>query len=86
MPWKVKFSNKAEKQLGKLESKYQVIVFETLTILQKDPRKLPRKTLKKLRGKPGYRIRVGDVRIKVKFKGDSIEVFFIGLKDDRTYK
>ena len=56
----IELSTSARKSLKKLSEKDQVLVYTVLETLQSNP--TPPKSLK-LRGRDGYRIRVGDLRI-----------------------
>jgi mRNA interferase RelE/StbE len=56
----IEISTSARKSIKKLSQKDQVLVFTVLETLKKNP--TPPKSLK-LRGRDGYRIRVGDLRI-----------------------
>ena len=56
----IELSSTARKSLKKLAKKDQVLVFTVLETLKSNP--TPPKSLK-LRGREGYRIRIGDLRI-----------------------
>jgi mRNA interferase RelE/StbE len=56
----IELSTSARKSVRKLSKKDQVLVYTVLETLQSNP--TPPKSLK-LRGRDGYRIRVGDLRI-----------------------
>ena len=56
----IEISTSARKSIKKLSQKDQVLVFTVLETLKSNP--TPPKSLK-LRGRDGYRIRVGDLRI-----------------------
>jgi mRNA interferase RelE/StbE len=56
----VVLSKIAQKQLDKLSDNIAEPIFEALTSLEKDPRP---QGYKKLKGRDGYRIRVGNYRI-----------------------
>lgn len=56
----IEISTSARKSLKKLSSKDQILVYTVLETLQVNP--TPPKALK-LRGRDGYRIRFGDLRI-----------------------
>jgi mRNA interferase RelE/StbE len=60
MPYTVKLKRSAEKELDKLPSKIHDKVINILLLLKENP--FPH-NFKKLRGREGYRIRVGDYRI-----------------------
>jgi mRNA interferase RelE/StbE len=60
MPYTVKLKRSAEKELGNLPAKIHDRVINILLSLKENP--LPRNS-KKLRGREGWRIRVGDYRI-----------------------
>ena len=53
-------SKKAQKQLDKLSNNIAKPIFEAIMALEKSPRP---SGFKKLKGRPGYRIRVGNYRI-----------------------
>jgi mRNA interferase RelE/StbE len=56
----IELSATARKSIKKLSNKDQILVFTVLETLKNNP--TPPKSLK-LRGREGYRIRVGDLRI-----------------------
>ncbi len=56
----IALSKKAQKQLDKLSDNIAKPIFEAITSLQENPRP---QGYKKLKGKLGYRIRVGNYRI-----------------------
>jgi len=56
----VVLSKKAQKQLDKLSDNIAEPIFDALASLEKDPRP---QGYKKLKGREGYRIRVGNYRI-----------------------
>jgi len=56
----VELSKKAQKQLDKLSDKIAEPIFEAITELENNPRPAG---YKKLKGRDGYRIRVGNYRI-----------------------
>ena len=56
----IELSTSARKSVRKLSKKDQVLVYTVLETLQSNP--TPPKSLK-IRGRDGYRIRVGDLRI-----------------------
>lgn len=60
MSYVVKLKRSAEKELDRLPSKTHDRIVKVLLSLKEDP--IPHGT-KKLRGRDGYRIRVGDYRI-----------------------
>jgi mRNA interferase RelE/StbE len=60
MPYTVKLKRSAEKELDNLPTKIHDKVINILLSLKENP--FPRNS-KKLRGREGYRIRVGDYRI-----------------------
>ena len=60
MPYTVKLKRSAEKELDHLPTKIHNKVINILLSLKENP--FPRNS-KKLRGREGYRIRVGDYRI-----------------------
>ena len=60
MPYTVKLKRSAEKELDNLPAKIYDKVINLLLSLKENP--FPRNS-KKLRGREGYRIRVGDYRI-----------------------
>ena len=60
MPYTVKLKRSAEKELDNLPTKIDYKVINILLSLKENP--FPRNS-KKLRGREGYRIRVGDYRI-----------------------
>jgi len=60
MAYLVTLKRSAEKELSRLSSEIHDRVIERLIALQDDPR--PQGT-KKLRGREGYRLRVGDYRV-----------------------
>jgi len=60
MPYTVKLKRSAEKELDNLPTKIHDKVINILLSLKENP--FPR-NFKKLRGREGYRIRVGDYRI-----------------------
>ncbi len=60
MPYTVKLKRSAEKELDNLPTKIHDKVVNILLSLKENP--FPR-NFKKLRGREGYRIRVGDYRI-----------------------
>ena len=60
MPYTVKLKRSAEKELDNLPTKIHDKVVNILLSLKENPF---RRNFKKLRGREGYRIRVGDYRI-----------------------
>jgi mRNA interferase RelE/StbE len=60
MPYAVKLKRSAEKELGSLPTRIHDKIVNTLLSLKKNP--FPRNA-KKLHGREGWRIRIGDYRI-----------------------
>ena len=61
MPYALRFSDPAEKNLAKLSAQTQSRILGALRRLSDDPRRAP--GVKKLAGESLYRLRVGDFRV-----------------------
>jgi mRNA interferase RelE/StbE len=60
MAYKISISSKAEKQLAKLPTQFYTKIIENILNLAENPRP---SGCKKLKGRAGYRIRIGDYRV-----------------------
>ncbi len=60
MAYKISISSKAEKQLAKLPTQFYAKIIENIFSLAENPRP---SGCKKLKGRAGYRIRIGDYRV-----------------------
>ena len=58
--YQIVLTKKAQKQLDKLPEKIAEPIIEAISALEKNPRP---KGCKKLKGRAGYRIRIGDYRV-----------------------
>jgi mRNA interferase RelE/StbE len=81
MPYTVKLKRSAEKELDNLPTKTHDKVINILLSLKENP--FPR-NFKKLRGREGYRIRVGDYRILylIDESGKNIEVISVAHRKE----
>ena len=79
--YKIVLTNKAQKQLDKLSNDIADIIFESINGLKFNPRP---KGYKKLKGRDGYRIRVGSYRIiyEIFDKELIIDVVAVGHRKD----
>ena len=76
----IELSTSARKSVRKLSKKDQVLVYTVLETLQSNP--TPPKSLK-LRGRDGYRIRVGDLRIIYTFQRGKLLVLILDVGQRR---
>lgn len=79
--FKILLSKKAEKQLDKLSDHISNPIFDAISDLASEPRP---QGYKKLKGRSGYRIRVGDYRIIYEIVDMEliIEVITVGHRKD----
>ena len=79
--YKIVLTNKAQKQLDKLSNDIADIIFESINGLKVNPRP---KGYKKLKGRDGYRIRVGSYRIiyEIWIELLIIDVVAVGHRED----
>ena len=69
-------SKKAEKQLDKLPKNIAISIIESISLLETDPRP---NGCKKLKGRDGFRIRVGDYRIIYQIYDDELIIDVVTL-------
>lgn len=74
--YQISLTKTAEKQLDKLDDKIAKPVIETIQALSINPRPVG---YKKLKGRPGYRIRTGDYRIIYEVYDKQLLVTIIAL-------
>jgi mRNA interferase RelE/StbE len=79
---RVELSRSAKKQFNRLGEPYRSRIAAALDKLESEP---PQGNIKKLQGKDGYRVRVGDYRILFDIENDRIDVFKIAPRGD-VYK
>jgi len=79
---RVELSNAAKKQYKKLNEPYKSRIATALNKLEAEP---PEGGIKKLQGRDGYRVVVGDYRILFDIENDRIDVFKIAPRGD-VYK
>ena len=79
---RVELNKAAQKQYKKLNEPYKSRIAAALDNLEKEP---PEGNIKKLHGRDGYRVTVGDYRILFDIENDRIDVFKIGPRGD-VYK
>jgi mRNA interferase RelE/StbE len=72
----VKFTNSAQKQLQKLPSNIQNKIVQKVQELSKEPRQ---HGYKKLAGREGYRVRVGDYRVIYFINDDVLTILIIDI-------
>ncbi|MDR3715633.1 MAG: type II toxin-antitoxin system RelE/ParE family toxin [Puia sp.] len=78
--YQVVIEKQAQKQLAKISSPDYAKVVAALKGLAADPRP---HGYKKLKGRPGYRVRVGDYRILYLIKDDVLTVFVLTIGNRR---
>ena len=71
---RVELNNTAKKQFHRLNEPYRSRIAAALDKLENEP---PEGDIKKLQGKDGYRVRVGDYRILFDIGNDQIDVYRI---------
>jgi mRNA interferase RelE/StbE len=81
MSYNVFIKKSAEKELDSIPERIQNRIIDRLLILKENPRP---KNAKKLRGKDGFRIRIGDYRILyvISEKENRIDVYSIAHRKD----
>ncbi len=81
MPYIIKLKRSAEKELDRLPEKLHDRIVKALLALKTNP--LPQGA-KKLHGREGYRVRVGDYRILyvIDYQNKEIEVFSIAHRKE----
>lgn len=67
---------KAAKVLSKMPRNTAALIYEKLNELAQDPYK-PNQNVKKLKGRPGYRLRVGDWRVIYTLNNNEMEIVVI---------
>ena len=72
---RVELNNTAKKQFNRLNEPYRSRISTALNKLENEP---PEGNIKKLQGRDGYRVVVGDYRILFDIENDRIDVFKIG--------
>ena len=79
--YKTVLTNKAQKQLDKLSDNIAELIIESLFSLETNPRPIG---YKKLKGREGYRIRVGSYRViyEIVDKELIIDVVAVGHRED----
>ncbi|MCK5560121.1 MAG: type II toxin-antitoxin system RelE/ParE family toxin [Thermoplasmata archaeon] len=83
MTYEIKFSDKAFKQLKKLERKIQERI---ITILERI-RIRPEAYVTKLVGDPGYKLRIGDYRVILDIEREQLLILVIKIGHrKKTYK
>jgi len=78
----VELNNTAKKQFSRLNEPYRSRIAAAIDKLEKEP---PEGDIKKLQGRDGYRVTVGDYRILFDIDNDRIDVFKIAPRGD-VYK
>jgi len=78
----VELNNAAKKQFRKLNEPYKSRITTALDKLEREP---PEGDIKKLQGRDGYRVVVGDFRILFDIENNRIDVFKIAPRGD-VYK
>ncbi|MEW6261856.1 MAG: type II toxin-antitoxin system RelE/ParE family toxin [Thermodesulfobacteriota bacterium] len=83
--YQVHWSKRAWKRLKKVPQSDQAAIYQAVTELRHWPEC---KKVKALRGRSGYRLRVGRYRVifEVKVSVKIISVQDVGKRDERTYK
>jgi len=81
MAYTILLKQSAEQELEKLDSPIHDRMVSRLLLLQEEP--LPR-GVKKLRGREGYRLRVGDYRILYVFnkREQTVEIFSVSHRNE----
>ena len=77
-------SNRAKKQLGRLNEPYKSQIRDSINNLEKEP---PEGNIKKLQGRVGYRVTIGNYRVlfEIDKKNNLVKVFKIASRGD-VYK
>lgn len=78
MAYNIVISSKAEKQLAKLPSQFYPKIIENILALAENPRP---SGCKKLKGRSGYRIRIGDYRVIYSIEDGILLVRVIAVGD-----
>jgi mRNA interferase RelE/StbE len=76
MAYKIMISSKAEKQLAKLPTQFYPKILENILALAENPRPFG---CKKLKGREGYRIRIGDFRVIYSIEDDVLIVRVVAV-------
>lgn len=76
-PYRVVLSDRAERELRSLGREPQVRIVTALRQLAADPRRNPQ--VKRLSGRDGYRMRVGDCRVLFQIEDDRLTVLVVQI-------
>lgn len=76
--YKINYSTKALKFLKRSPPKLREIIMEKISLLARDPfAKIL--NIKKLKGREGYRLRVGDYRILYSIENDIVTIYIVDI-------
>ena len=75
MNYEIKITRKAQKELAKIPEPYQTKIIDKIYSLKNDPYY----NSKKLVGRDGYRIRIGDYRIIYEIKNNELVILVIHI-------
>jgi mRNA interferase RelE/StbE len=76
-PYRVVLSDRAERELRSLDREPQLRIVTALRQLATDPRRNPR--VKRLSGRNGYRMRVGDYRVLFQIEDSRLTVLVVQI-------
>ena len=76
MMYTIEIKRYAQKQLAKISKPFSEVIYERILLLEKDPR--PSGCIK-LKGREGWRIRVGDYRIVYEIKDNVLLIIVIDI-------
>jgi mRNA interferase RelE/StbE len=74
--FKLVITSPAAKVLSRLPKNIATLIYQKLEELAQNPYR-PNNNVKKLKGRPGYRLRVGDWRIIYNLKNEELEIIVI---------
>jgi mRNA interferase RelE/StbE len=75
--YQVEFTNRAIKNLKKIDSKYQVLIIEKLELLAQEP--FNTNNVKALKGSEFFRLRVADYRVIYELQNEELIVLVIDI-------
>lgn len=79
--WSVEFTTRARKDFRQLDRQTRSRVLDAMKLLSDDPRTAS--GVKRLQGREGYRLRVGDIRVIYEIVGDRFVVLVLRVAHRR---